>query len=86
MGIEIVFLLVFIALVGYLLYRIRGAYQLAYIENYRFLHSIGRKVQDHSPHLSDEQVQLVLEGLREYFYICKMAKRRVAFVMRQAFD
>ena len=75
MSIEIVFLSVFTALVGYLLYRIRGAYQLAYIENYRFLHSIGRKVQDHYPHLSDEQVQLVLEGLREYFYICKMAKR-----------
>ncbi len=56
MSIEIVFLSAFVTLVGYLIFRIRRAYQLAYIENYRFLHSIGRKVQDRYPHLSDEQV------------------------------
>jgi len=41
MSIEIVFLSAFVTLVGYLIFRIRRAYQLAYIENYRFLHSIG---------------------------------------------
>ncbi len=86
MSIEIVFLSVCMILTGYLLYRIRRAYQLAYIENYRFRHSIGRKVQDHYPHLSDEQVQLVLKALREYFYICKMTRRRMVSMPSQVVD
>ncbi|MEC7545391.1 MAG: hypothetical protein VYB48_00435 [Pseudomonadota bacterium] len=86
MNSDIVFLSVFTALAVYLLYRIRRSHQLAYIENYRFFHSIGKKIQNHYPHLNDDQIQLVLSGLREYFYICKMAKGRMVSMPSQVVD
>ncbi len=70
-----VFLIV--ALLSFLAYRwllliIRSA-QLTYIENYRFNAAIGAKVKKRYPHLSVEQVDMVLLALKDYFYIWAVA-------------
>lgn len=83
-----VFLIV--ALLGFLAYRwllliIRSA-QLTYIENYRFNAAIGAKVKKRYPHLSVEQVDMVLLALKDYFYICNKANRRVVSMPSQVVD
>ncbi len=79
----------FIVLLGglsYLIYRSRKAAQLAYIEGYRFNSAIGKKVREKYSHLTNEQIELVLEGLRDYFYICNRAKRRMVAMPSQVVD
>lgn len=74
------FLLLFIAR------RSRRARQRAYINNYRFHSSIKDKVREKYPHLGDAQLEMVLEGLREYFHLCHTAKRRMVAMPSQAVD
>jgi hypothetical protein len=75
-----------LGLAGYAFYRSKKAAQLSYIKNYRFNSSIGKKVLARYPHLTETQVQLVFDGLREYFYICNMAKRRMVSMPSQVVD
>lgn len=70
----------------YLIYRVRMSARLAFIDNYRFNSIIGKKVQAHYPHLTPEQIPLVLDGLREYFYICSKAKRKMVSMPSQVVD
>ena len=75
MSVSVLIILLMIGLLVYGLYRNKKSAQLAYIESYRFNSAIANKVKARYPHLSDEQTKLVLDGLREYFYICSQAKR-----------
>ena len=47
--------------------------QFKYIENYSFPSKVGLHVKKAYPHLSDMDIQTVLKGLRDYFYISKMS-------------
>lgn len=60
--------------------------QLAFIENYDFHPAIGNKVKDHYPHLTEEQIELVMRALKDYFYVCHQAKRRVVAMPSQVVD
>ena len=60
--------------------------QLSYIENYQFNSAIGKKVKNKYPHLTNAQVELVLDGLRDYFYICNKAKRKMVSMPSQVVD
>lgn len=60
--------------------------RLKFIENYRFKSSLGQKVKNKYPHLTDEDVDLVLMALREYFYICHKAKKKMVAMPSQVVD
>ncbi len=77
---------VFIVAIFYFFNRSRRNARLAYIENFRFNSGITRKIQEKYPHLTDRDVELVLSGLRDYFYICLQAKKRMVSMPSQVVD
>lgn len=56
------------------------------IETYTFPTTIARKVGEAYPHLSPDQVQLVMRGLRDYFHICNLARGRMVAMPSQVVD
>ena len=65
---------------------VRRRRQRAFIEGYGFHPAIAGKLRDRYPGLSDDQVDLVLEALREYFLICHTAGRRMIAMPSQVVD
>lgn len=86
MLVEGFFCLVFIIFSLYLFDGYRQSKRLTYIELYTFRSAISRKVKMKYPHLSDKQLLLVFEGLRDYFYICNQAKSRMVAMPSQVVD
>jgi len=86
MDLNTILFLLILALLVYYFYRNRKRSQLAFIESYRFNSAIGRKVQERYPHLNDEQIELVLAALKDYFFICNQAKRRMVSMPSQVVD
>ncbi|WP_144394995.1 glycine-rich domain-containing protein [Pleionea sediminis] len=60
--------------------------QLAYIQNYKFNSAISKKVKEKYPHLSAQDISLVLRALKDYFYICNKAKRKMVSMPSQVVD
>ena len=60
--------------------------RLAYIKNFHFHSSIKNKILKKYSHLSDEQVSLVFQALRDYFYFCNQAKRNMVAMPSQVVD
>ncbi|UTW09754.1 glycine-rich domain-containing protein [Pseudomonas benzenivorans] len=58
----------------------------AFIADYRFPERLRIKLAERYPHLSTQQIQQVLTGLREYFQLCRMARRRMVAMPSQAVD
>ncbi|GAA3935560.1 hypothetical protein [Litoribacillus peritrichatus] len=56
------------------------------IDSYQFPKSIPEKIIKTYPHLSEEQVNQVMSGLREYFHICNLAGRKMVAMPSQAVD
>ncbi|MDO3384644.1 hypothetical protein QWI17_02205 [Gilvimarinus sp. SDUM040013] len=56
------------------------------IATYRFPPRLHKKVLDTYPHLSDDQANKVIDGLREYFQLCNTAGRRSVAMPSQAVD
>ncbi|TCV82336.1 glycine-rich domain-containing protein [Sulfurirhabdus autotrophica] len=65
--------------------RIR-AKRLVYIKKFHFHSSIKNKILKKYPFLSDEQISLVFQALRDYFYICNQAKRSMVAMPSQVVD
>lgn len=86
MSIELVVFLFIISGLFYLFIRGKRARKLAYIQSYKFHPSLGKKVQDKYPHLTDEQIDIVFDGLRDYFYVCNQAQRRMVSMPSQVID
>ncbi|MEZ5530178.1 MAG: hypothetical protein R3E57_09690 [Porticoccaceae bacterium] len=86
MSFDKIILLLFLALIPCFFYWNKKKAQLAFIDNYRFSSSIGKKVQNKYPHLTQDQIDLVIKGLRDYFYICNQAKRRMVAMPSQVVD
>ena len=57
-----------------------------WIENYAFPDSIPVKVLEQYPHLNSEQVESVMEGMREYFHVCHAAGKRMVAMPSRAVD
>lgn len=70
----------------YYLYRSRQSRRLSFIRAYQFHKSIKDKILKKYPHLNDEQVHLVFRALRDYFYICSEAKRKMVAMPSQVVD
>jgi hypothetical protein len=58
----------------------------AFIDHYPYTKFLDRRLAARRPQLSKEQRSLVLDGLREYFQLCRMANRRLVAMPSQAVD
>lgn len=89
MTIIIVFTLVFSLFISWLLaltLKASVAERALLIEIYNFPPAIKKKVISHYPHLTSEQGDQVLHGLREYFQICNMAQNSTVSMPSQVVD
>jgi hypothetical protein len=57
-----------------------------FIDDYRFPRGIRERVRKRYPHLSDADLDLVLDALREYFHLCRKAGRRLLAMPSQVVD
>lgn len=60
--------------------------QTAFIAGYPFPEKVRRRLMEVYPHLSEQDVDHVMEGLRDYFKICAVAGRRMVSMPSQAVD
>ncbi|MGR8934886.1 MAG: glycine-rich domain-containing protein [Gammaproteobacteria bacterium] len=82
-----VFIILLVLLtVSIVLVRARQATQLKFIRNYPFHPGIKQKLRRKHPTLSDADIDLVFQGLRDYFLICRKAKRKMVSMPSQAVD
>ena len=87
---EKILLLIFLAIVLFVLYR---AYRKSVIskrekliDTFRFPSTITGKVIDKYPHLTERQAAQVIDGLREYFHLCNIAGNRMVSMPSQVVD
>ena len=86
-GVIIVVLLIVLAFVFYQTYRKRlVAKRQNSINTFKFPMTISQKVMAQYPHLSQKEVNKVMDGLREYFHLCNIAGKRMVSMPSQAVD
>ncbi|PPD21195.1 MAG: hypothetical protein CTY24_08165 [Methylobacter sp.] len=86
---KLVIVFIFLVLTGVLIGRIKSAKtkrRRQLIDNYRFPLKITQQLSEKYPHLTQAQVNQVIEGLREYFHICNMAGKNFVSMPSQAVD
>jgi len=83
---QIIMVLALAAATVYFLRKSRRASQLSYIRHYRFHPMLARKIKEKYPHLSDKDVKMVLEALKDYFYVCNIAGSRMVAMPSQVVD
>lgn len=84
--IKVVALGAFSLLIGAGLLWFRRLRQRKFLDGYRFPASIREKVRVRYPHLTDQELYLVLKGLREYFHISRMSGGRMVSMPSQVVD
>ncbi len=70
----------------YFAIRANKARQLKYIERYHFHEGIRQKLSQKHPQLTAQQLDMVFQGLRDYFRICHQAKKRMVSMPSQVID
>lgn len=60
--------------------------RLKYLETYRFHPALRKKVQARYPHLSDDNITLVFDTLREYFFMTHRAGKTMVSMPSQVVD
>jgi hypothetical protein len=58
----------------------------AAIDNFTFPDGIAQRVRKRYPHLTDEDMTLIFAGLRQYFQMARLARRRMLSMPSQAVD
>ncbi len=87
MGSAIVVAGVLLILVGSFVFRpLQKESQLAFIKNYTFSAALSQRVQKTYPQLNDSEVTRVMDGLREYFILCAIAKHKMVAMPSQVVD
>lgn len=71
---------------GLLLRRSRLRARERFIEGYAFPQRLRRKLAERYPYLSEQQTAHALLGLRQYFQLCRQARRRMVAMPSQAVD
>jgi hypothetical protein len=66
--------------------RANKARQLKYIGQYQFHKGVRLKLSQKHPQLSEQQLDRVFQGLRDYFLICHRAKNRMVSMPSQVVD
>ncbi len=77
------------ALLGGVVYQRRAALQrkrARFIDGYWFPERLRDKLLERYPHLTGEQIQWVLLGLREYFQLCRLARGAMVAMPSRAVD
>ncbi|RDH46244.1 glycine-rich domain-containing protein [Zooshikella ganghwensis] len=67
-------------------HKVKKVQQLNYIERYRFQNALKMKVSKKYPQLDREQLKLVFEGLRDYFWMCHKANSQMVAMPSQVVD
>ena len=82
-----IFLTLFAAMIVLALiqHRTRRAHE-AFIDDYEFPPGVRQKVHKHYPHLTEAQLDLVFDALREYFHLCRKAGKRLLSMPSQVVD
>jgi hypothetical protein len=64
----------------------RRTVRVAAIDHYAFPRGVRERVARRYPHLSEQDLDLVFTGLRDYFHLCRMAGRRMLAMPSQVVD
>ncbi len=82
------FVLISAVVLSFIYFAVRAnkARQLKYIEQYYFHKGIRHKLSLKYPQLTEQQLDMVFQGLREYFRICHRAKKRMVSMPSQVID
>jgi hypothetical protein len=75
-----------IVLIFYPYKRLLYRHNKKFIENYQFPQRLYETLGQKYPHLDNTQIDLVIEGLKEYFHVCGMAKTRMVAMPSQVVD
>lgn len=82
--------LIFVSILGILGYQFYNklitSKREGLIDTFQFPDSLGEKIAEKYPHLNENQVNHVLDGLREYFHLCNIAGRRMVSMPSQVVD
>lgn len=82
--------IVFLSVLAWLVYRyLRNSaikQREGLIDSYRFPQSINAKVLEKYPHLTEQQVDQVIMGMREYFHLCNQAGKKMVSMPSQVVD
>lgn len=57
-----------------------------FIENYRIPDSVGKKIQKVYPHLNQYDLNIVFQGLRDFFLLCHTAQNRMVSMPSKVVD
>lgn len=66
--------------------RLRAGRRRAFIDEFRFSPGVRRRVAERHPHLSEQELDLVFQGLRDYFRLCLRAGKRMVAMPSQVAD
>jgi hypothetical protein len=64
----------------------RRSRRQTYIESYGFPPGVRQRVRKRYPHLTDAQLELMMQALREYFHLCRKAGNRLLAIPSQVVD
>ncbi|MBU2709605.1 hypothetical protein [Zooshikella harenae] len=67
-------------------HKLKKVQQLNFIERYRFQQVLKIKMSKKYPQLDREQLRLVFEGLRDYFWMCHKANSQMVAMPSQVVD
>jgi hypothetical protein len=81
-----IFLAVLLVVAFVIFRKLRRLRQERFIREYSFPKAIPEKLVKHYPHLTTDQVERVMYGLREYFAICNIAGKRMVSMPSQIVD
>lgn len=79
-------LFVFLMFLVFLVYKIRKRSRVKYLETYIFHSKIKDKIKTVYPHLSSQELDIVLKALREYFCVCQVAGKKMVSMPSQVVD
>ena len=66
--------------------RLRMRRRLAFIDGYAFHPGLRKRLAVRHPRLSEEELNLVFQGLRDYFHLCLRAGKRMVSMPSQVVD
>ncbi|OEE67590.1 hypothetical protein A1OO_17760, partial [Enterovibrio norvegicus FF-33] len=82
-----IFLIVLVCLFWpWLAYKKKRKAQLVFIGTYRFNSAIKKRVSNRYPHLTDRDLTLVIDGLKDYLTICNQANKKQVAMPSQVVD
>lgn len=86
MTFEVILFFVLVSAAIYFFFKGKRMKQRSFIENYEFPSSLIQKVSKRYPHLTKDDIHLVLTALRDYFHICNQAQNKMVSMPSQVVD